>query len=201
MSTTLHGINVNRATREEWLIAATHRLRDGMFLEQGITVPPTVRVSVSFPGGGSARKRIGEAWHPKSSADNIPQVFISPTLADPILVLDVLVHELIHTAYPDAGHKKPFKDAMKKLGLTGKPTATVAGPELRGKLECLNTELGPYPHAAIKLSDRKKQTTRLIKCECPYCGYVVRTTHKWIEEMGAPLCPCAPSNPERMKVK
>jgi hypothetical protein len=33
-----------------------------------------------------------------------------------------------------------------------------------------------------------KQDARLIKCECGECGYVVRTTRKWLE-IGAPHCP------------
>lgn len=61
-------------------------------------------------------------------------------------------------------------------------------------------ELGEYPHSAINLLDRptKKQTTRMIKCECEDCGYVARTSNKWIEEAGAPLCPC---NSEPMEIK
>ena len=37
----------------------------------------------------------------------------------------------------------------------------------------------------------KKQTTRLKKLKCSECGYTVRTTAKWIETLGAPLCPCS----------
>jgi hypothetical protein len=36
---------------------------------------------------------------------------------------------------------------------------------------------------------RKKQGTRLIKCECPECGYIARVTAKWLDEAGAPICP------------
>lgn len=31
--------------------------------------------------------------------------------------------------------------------------------------------------------------SRLVKCSCPDCGYVVRTTAKWIA-VGLPTCPC-----------
>lgn len=50
-----------------------------------------------------------------------------------------------------------------------------------------------YPHAELNAgkSGEKKQGTRLIKCECSACGYVCRTTSKWLEEIGAPLCPCS----------
>lgn len=175
--------------RETWLIAATSELRDTLFKRHAETVPE-VKVSVGFPGGGSARKRIGECWNGRAASDGMPQVFISPVLADPVRVLDVLVHELIHAIVPDAGHKTPFKRIATKLGLTGKMTATVAGPELEAELRALSDRLGAFPHAGLTLSGRKKQTTRLNKVECPDCGYTCRVTSKWLEDAGAPICPC-----------
>jgi hypothetical protein len=50
--------------------------------------------------------------------------------------------------------------------------------------------IGLYPHAALKL-ERKTQATRMIKLECPQCGYVARTTKQWLEQVGALRCPCA----------
>ncbi len=35
----------------------------------------------------------------------------------------------------------------------------------------------------------KKQAARMLKCECAACGYTVRTARKWLETVGAPLCP------------
>ena len=32
--------------------------------------------------------------------------------------------------------------------------------------------------------------TRMLKCECSACGYVARTTRRWLIEYGPPLCPC-----------
>jgi hypothetical protein len=184
-------------TREQWLEAATDKLRAGLFAEVGETVP-VIRSSVGFPGGGSARKRIGEYWHPKACEDAIPQVFISPVLSDAIQVLDTHVHELVHAVTPGKGHGAEFKRVALKLGLTGKMTATVAGPDLLKRLNALALELGPYPHGKINLSDRKKQSTRLGKVECPSCGYVCRVTRKWLDDVGPPICPC--SN-EPMEVK
>ncbi|MEX3924422.1 transcription elongation protein SprT [Paraburkholderia sp. BR10936] len=34
-----------------------------------------------------------------------------------------------------------------------------------------------------------KQSTRMIKCECPMCHYIARTSQKWIDEVGPPHCP------------
>ena len=34
----------------------------------------------------------------------------------------------------------------------------------------------------------KLLATRLVKCECRKCGYVVRTARKWIALFGVPRC-------------
>jgi hypothetical protein len=183
------------STREQWLERATEILGEKLFKQAGYTLPK-VRVSVGFPGGGSARKRIGEHWHPKASNDGISQIFISPIKDDSIQVLDILVHELVHAIHPDAGHGKLFKQCAVAVGLTGQMRTTDAGPELRAKLEALVSEIGPYPHSKLNLRHRsKKQTTRLIKVHC-LCvgdrGYIVRMSQATIDSYGAPICPqCA----------
>jgi hypothetical protein len=70
-------------------------------------------------------------------------------------------------------------------------TATSAGADLEERLNDLIQKHGPYPHATLDqtLSGKKKQSTRMLKLECPACGYTVRTTAKWIEA-GLPTCPC-----------
>jgi len=183
-------------TREQWLMGAADTMRKDLFLRNDETVP-TVKISVGFPGGGNARKRIGECWDPEASEDKISQVFISPILDDSVRVLDVLAHELIHAIYPKAGHKGPFKRVAKKIGLTGKMTATVAGPELEKELKKMASKLGHYPHSKLNLNDRKKQKTRNLKCICQDCGYTARTANKWLELLGAPICPC---NDEQMAI-
>ena len=176
-------------TREQWLTAGIEKLKP-LFKEAGHDIPP-VRVSCGFPGGGSARKRIGEYWHASASEDKVPQIFISPVLGTAFEHLDTLCHELVHACTPGHGHKKPFKQLAEALGMVGPMRSAGAGPELKLKLEAMALELGDLPHSRLNLADRKKQTTRLVKCECPECGYIARTTAKWIEEKGAPLCPCS----------
>lgn len=36
---------------------------------------------------------------------------------------------------------------------------------------------------------KKQQRNRHLKCECPRCGYTVRTSRKWLLQAGAPVCP------------
>lgn len=191
---------MNHPNRESWLLAATEELRGGLFRSCGATIPP-VRVSVGFPGGGSARTRIGEYWLAHACTDAVPQIFISPVLDNPVRILDVLVHELVHAVHPKDGHGKAFRKLALAVGLTGKMKATVAGPELEKSLNDLSASLGALPHSSINLKDRKKQTTRLNKVECASCGYTCRVTAKWLDAMGAPLCSCNGSPMQIMEPK
>ena len=181
-------------TREEWLNAGLNALRPWFEKKAQVQIPMDTRVSVGFPGGGSARKRIGECWPRARSKDNVNEIFINPTLSDPVQMLDVLVHEAVHAVDDCAnGHKKIFKGIARAVGLEGKLTATKAGEELRAELERIITTLPTLTHGALDLTGRKKQPTRLVKLECDCCGMLLRTTAKWIEQTGLPSCACGGS--------
>lgn len=183
------------ATREEWLSNLAEIFRD-RFAEHKYELPKVVRVSVGFPSsrGLSEHNRvIGQCWYPEAAKDKSTHVFISPVIGDALRVSDVLLHELCHSvAGQKAGHKGQFKRVAVAMGLTGKMTATTPAPELLKELSVIVKKLGPYPHAMLdpKKSPVKKQSTRLLKAECPKCGYIVRVTQKWIDEAGLPTCPC-----------
>jgi hypothetical protein len=67
--------------------------------------------------------------------------------------------------------------------------STRPGKELTVRLNALVQKLGDYPHACLNAQQIRKQGTRLLKAECLSCGYTVRITKKWIEEVGLPVCP------------
>jgi hypothetical protein len=140
------------------------------------------------------------------------EVFISPVLDQVAGIQGVLVtlrHELVHAA-GRRGHGREFKALAVELGLAGPMTATVASPELLDFINwTLLPELGRYPHGAItgraeilvpptESGDKpvilrpddwpKKQSTRLLKAECPECGYTIRLSKKWAD-VGLPGCP------------
>lgn len=186
---------VDIKNREDWLEHAVQAVKP-LFFAIGIELPP-VHVSVSFPSSralSKVKRTIGEHWHPKVAGDGLSQVFISPVLNEPVPVLETLVHELIHAVHPEAKHKGDFVTTMKAVGLTGKPTMTKAGETLATQLREIGEVLGPYPHPAfdpLAQLEEKKQTTRMIKCECVQgSGYIVRTVKKWLTKYGAPVCPC-----------
>lgn len=196
---TMQSVGVH-GNRETWLRAAVVELAP-MFAERvghkdpRARIMPSVRVSCGFPSAGGKGKRkqtIGECWPRDRSADKVNQVFVSPTLADPVRVLDVLVHELCH-AVDDckSGHKAPFKTLAHAMLLEGPITATVAGDAFKAEIAApIIAKLGPYPHAGLDVSKSTKptQATRMLKAECPGCGYAVRLSRKWLE-VAVPKCP------------
>lgn len=180
-------------SRESWLQAMVNELRP-LFARHKAAVPQQVRVSIGWPSRKALSRtgrRIGECWSGEAATDGVPQVFVSPTLASGVDVAAVLVHELVHAHCGHSeGHGRTFARIARRLGLEGKPTATVAGDELRTHLEQLVAQLGAYPHAALNPggNTERRQTTRMVKLSCATCGYSVRTTRKWLD-VGQPLCP------------
>jgi hypothetical protein len=181
------------------------------FEAAGAPLPEHLAVSCSWPSGNS-RTVIGECWVAEASSRGYVEVFISPVLDQVAGVQGVLVtlrHELVHAA-GRRGHGREFKALAVELGLSGPMTATIASPELLDFINwTLLPKLGAYPHGAItgrgeivvpptapgdkpvilRPDDRpKKQSTRLLKAECPGCGFTIRLSKKWAD-LGLPTCP------------
>jgi hypothetical protein len=100
---------------------------------------------------------------------------------------------MIHAALPNDGHRKPFQKVAAAIGHAAPFTQLNPTDAFFAWAQPLIDEAGPYPHAQLKAFKQvgapKKQTARLLKAECPCCGYVVRVTSKWVNEVGAPHCP------------
>lgn len=188
-------------SREDWLLAAIEALRP-LAKARGYTIPEKVRASCGFPLG--KRKAIGQCWPHVSSKDGTFETFISPLIADTSRVLDILVHEVGHaTVGLDQNHGSAFGKFCRAFHLVGPWKATTAGPDFATQvLAPVMTALGgvKYPHASMlaATAGEKKQSTRMLKCVCAECGYTARTTAKWLDTVGAPLCAC---NSEPMEVK
>jgi hypothetical protein len=183
------------ATREGWLQAAIEKLRE-VFAAKDIALPFELRVACGFPcrGALARNRRLGECHPMKSAVDGVTHILATPWLDDPIEVLTLLVHELIHASDDcESGHRGVFKQRAIALGLEGKMGEThlnTISPELRQSLEEISELLGPYPHRKLDpVVQYKKDSNRLIKVACPACEYTVRTTKKWID-VGLPSCPC-----------
>lgn len=184
--------------REAWLQRFVSLAIPVIRQRTGHTPQQPVKISCGFPlTGGRPRKgggfTAGECFVlPPSTERKYHQIFVHPSLVKPLDVGGTVFHEVLHAALPHGvGHRRPFSQAAKKLGLEGKPThaGVKEGTELADVVEEIVAQLGDYPHEGLSPSSGPKQTTRLIKVMCPMCGYVCRVTYKWIDEAGCPVCP------------
>jgi len=136
---------------------------------------------------------------PVCSGDGHFEIFIRPDMAHaadamPAQIATILAHELVHVAVGiPAGHGKAIKRIAVGLGLVGRMTATTPGDPFLAAVAPILVAAGPLPHARLdtgaETTRPKKQATRLLKCEYETCGYTARTARKWLETVGAPLCP------------
>lgn len=179
-------------TRESWLLSAVNLLRED-FTRVGTPIPDKVRVTCGWPstGGRPGKKQVlGQCWPPSCSEDEHFEVFVNPMIAEPVAALEILVHELVHTAVgTKEGHKGPFRVTAKAVGLEGKMTSTNAGETLMVRLRDIEKKLVKYPHAKLTPLTKKPQSTRMLKVTCDSCGYLLRTSRKWAD-LGAPTCVC-----------
>ncbi len=156
--------------REHWLRQAAVFLLDHM--QRCGLKNVAVRVSCGWPSSGGlgvGKMTVGECFSPRICADGIPQIFISPRVAESVEVLGILLHELIHASVGNEhGHKKVFSQAARACGLEGPPTATVVGDKLRPVLVQYVQASGVYPHAAIcpVVKEKKGSRLRLYECLC-----------------------------------
>lgn len=188
-------VKPKHSTREAWLEAAAVELTDLAKQLGGFGVP-RVRVSVGFP---KTRKKdvVGECFATLAASDAVSQIFVHPKVDDPVKVLGILMHELIHASDDGAsGHKGEFIVRSKAVGMVKPWTACGVSDELRVALVAIADELGEWPHAAlntIDLGNNKKQTTRMIKAVCPSAEhepeYIIRMSRKQMAEVGTPICP------------
>lgn len=120
---------------------------------------------------------------------------------DSYRLADILTHELCHAAVGlEAKHGPVFAKCAKTMGLEGKMTATTAGKDWHMWAGPIIDQMGTIPHAQLAgglTSAPKKQTTRMVKCECNTCGFLFRTAKKWLcetEDGELPMLRCPDMN-------
>lgn len=182
--------------REAWLSEAVG-LMSPLFKRLNKQIPESLRVSCGFPTKnplGAGRRAIGECWPNVASVDKTHELFVSPTIDEPIEVLGVLIHEVVHAVVGvDQKHKGMFKVVATSLGLEGKMTATTVGERLKPELEAIHKKLGDYPHKKLDklVKEKEAKPSSVVKVTCTNCEYKFTLSKKLYEEYGLPAeCVC-----------
>ncbi len=175
--------------RQEWVEHAAAVFKQH-FAECYWTVPDNIRLSIGFPvGSKDGKKKLGICHNEEWSADKHWEIFISPDYTDTKEILETIAHEMIHATVKVPGHRGKFKECAIAVGFVAPFSYTPAGPKMLACIEAITAQIGEFPAGILSLAKRKKQATRLLKCECPDCGYLARVTAKWVDQVGAPICP------------
>ena len=182
--------NLKTNNREQWLINATNLSRK-VFKQFGYNVPNNIKFSCSFPANsrvGAKLKAIGQCIDPSASNEKHFNILIHPAIEDKLKVLGILVHELCHaTVGIKNGHNHVFKKCANTVGLEGQMRSTTTGDLFNNLFKDVLKALPDYPHGAVILNSKKKQTTRMLKLMCG-CGCIVRMSNGAYEKFGAPIC-------------
>lgn len=183
--------------REAWLTNCAELLVRPLETIVGQKMP-NFRITMGFPSRNAlsvSRRVIGQCWNRVVCHDGTYQLFISPMIHGNLLVSATVAHELAHAIVgTEHGHRRPFGKAVRPLGLVGKLTATVPGPEFEKLVTPMFDKLGAYPHNGMFINPKYAGGKgRLIKSACQEegCEYKVRITQMWLDdaEYGAPICP------------
>lgn len=173
-------------TREEWLTAGLSLIRSHV---PGVAA--RIRVSCGFPSTFRRSGTLAESWPSEASGDATHEVMISPTVALPTEVFPLLLAQVLHSL-PGAMSttSATWRAACTDAGLVPADEAWRSLTPGAGVWEMFGSgleALGDYPHAEIAAGVKKTQQTRMLKLTCPTCGYIVRTTNKWLAT-GLPVC-------------
>ena len=176
--------------REEWLAAAAD-LAYPVFADRGYALPHKLRVALGWPRN---RNWCGVCYAPSASTTGYTEIFISPVLAEPVAVFDILVHELCHAAVgPEYLHRAPFVRCARDLDLCGRPAAAEGqgNPAWHEWADPLIAKLGSFPHDAMEHpgTQAAAQRSRNLLRTCNACGFPMRTTQKWLGQAAALRCP------------
>ena len=188
------------------LITESNRLIVEAVKHFSLTVKPeNILVTIQSKG---RRKALGWFWQSRWEQDKDTmrhEINLSAEYLKEHNMGETLLHELAHaenhaldiadTDKTGRRHNKKFKAMAERLGLVVEKSGSLGfaytelGPEATAFLDKIKFDRSVFELCRIVESKSSKQTTRLIKLECESCGYVVRTTKKWLDEIGPAHCP------------
>jgi hypothetical protein len=131
---------------QDWLTRLAQAMRP-VFEDASYPFPDRFCVTVGHTSRGD---RYGEAHARSETRDGTGNIYISPYLADPIRIGEILIHELVHLVVGvENDHDETFKACADRIDLVGEVTSTLAGSDLMPRLRAMIEELGEYPYSPL----------------------------------------------------
>ena len=163
-----------------------------MFKQAGYEIPE-VKIACAWALGTAAKnkKTLGQCVPRSWSKADINEIMIVPTVDDSEQVIDTLAHELVHAVDDNkSGHGAGFRKICMAvvLNVNSQMRYACAGAELKQTIAEIVEDIGLYPHNELNISQRKKQTTRMLKVSCTECNFSYRTSRKNIGMMANTIC-------------
>ena len=129
-----------------WLRKAAYALADGVFAPCGVKIDAgRFDPAFGYPAGMQKHSKHGYIG---GIALGTSAIIITPR-REPIRVLDVITHEMVHMAAPGDNHGALFARFASAVGLLPPWPATSAGPELVAKLQAIVNRIGPMPTPSV----------------------------------------------------
>jgi len=197
--------NTNGASLLPLITEAERTVREAI-THFGLKVKPEqISITIASKGRKNALGWFwGNSWHQTKTA-SWHEINLSAEHLDTCDVGELIIHELAHAENHTLGirdcanriHNKKFKVMAERLGLEVLPrcksvgfgyTKRAAGAEAFLSKIAFRRDIFAK-HRAGAAAKPKSGGTRMLKCECPACGYLVRITQKWLD-VGTPVCPC-----------
>ncbi len=179
-------------TREEWLQAAVLLVNDMIF--DGKMELSDYQVTC---GWCKNSKAMGETLLASSENEEVSEHFyptaiqIDTKIEDPVDIVAVLAHEMIHAFKNIRTHGKAFKVWAFKAGFETPVKEYHPTTQLLEVCKEIVIKLGEWPGIAIiPFKKNKKRKPQRGKLFCPDCGFECRAKFQNLIKYGFPTCAC-----------
>ena len=189
------------------LIAESERLLGAAIAHFGLTIKPEqIITTIQSRGRKQALGWFGPDHWRNGKPGGIHEINLCAEALKTHHMGETLLHELAHAENKARGiqdcdktgrvHNKHFKTMAESLGLVVMPRDKKYGfgyTDLAQAgiafLEKIAFKRELFDLARLEFGASAPTGSRLIKCECPDCGYTARITRKWLD-VGMPTFPC-----------
>jgi len=164
--------------REDWLAAAG----DLIITEFDLALARPWRVSTGSPARQG--KSLGHCYPSKAVQDQANEIWVNASITDPLKILGVLLHELLHAEDDCAsGHAGAFQRRALATGYLPPLKTYQPSDELLARLDGLLDCLPACPIVRVQPAPTKKGRMIKLQCDQQTCGWLCYTAQSRIDAL------------------